>query len=473
MGRVLVVDDERSLRDVLEVLISSKGHAVQTAPNVDEAIKKIRGQDFDLVITDLRLEPGGDGMDVVFAAREVADPPEVIVMTAFGTREKALEAHAKGALFYLEKGPHLAPDMSVLVAHAVEKRALKIENHHLRSALSGPNRLGGIVGKSSSMQDVFDIVERVSPTRANILVVGESGTGKERLARVIHEKSLFSNGPFVPLNCGAIPENLIEAELFGYVKGAFTGADTDKDGLFRSAENGTIFLDEIGEMPLSLQPKLLRVIQERKAKPVGGVQELEVNVRVIAATNRDLEAEIKAGRFREDLYFRLNVVEVNVPPLRERTEDIPILTNSFLQHFSKDYQREVSSISPEAMQQILSFSYPGNVRQLENIIERAVALCIGPQLTTDHLPKALSTKNESYPSRAIHVASTIDFPEAGVDLDAVVGHFESRLIREALVQSGGVKTKAAELLGLSFRQFRYKLSKYALANNGNNPGDGI
>ena len=464
MGRVLVVDDERSLRDVLEVLISSKGHAVTTAANVDEAQTCIRKDDFDLVITDLRLEPGGDGMDVVRAARDVSDCPEVIVMTAFGTREKALEAQAKGALFYLEKGPHLAAEMQVLVAHAIEKRALKIENEQLKIVLSGPHRLGGIVGKSASMQEVFDVVERIAPTRANILLVGESGTGKERLARIIHKKSTHSNGKFIPLNCGAIPENLIEAELFGYVKGAFTGADTDRRGLFQSAENGTIFLDEIGEMPLSLQPKLLRALQERKTKPVGGVEEQEFTARVIAATNRDLEAEIKAGRFREDLYFRLNVVELIVPPLRTRSEDIPLLANSFLQHYAAEYQRDVGSIAPEAMDLLLSFSYPGNVRQLENIIERAVALCIGNELTSDHLPKALRIDDEARPTRVLKVGQQVNFPDSGIDLDALIEDFEAKLIREALSKSGGVKTKAAELLGLSFRQFRYKLSKYPSQN---------
>ena len=460
VGRVLVVDDERSLRDVLEILISSKGHAVQTASSVESAQEKIRSEDFDLVVTDLRLEPDGDGMDVVLTAREQPDAPEVIVMTAYGTRDKALEAHSRGALFYLEKGPHLASDMSVLVAHAVEKRALKIENQTLRSTITGPNRFGGIVGKSSCMQDVFQVVKRVAPTRANILLIGESGTGKERLARVIHEQSSHSSGPFVPLNCGAIPENLIEAELFGYKQGAFTGAIADKVGLFHAAENGTIFLDEIGEMPLSLQPKLLRVLQERKAKPVGGVEEVDVNVRVVAATNRDLEAEIKAGRFREDLFFRLNVVEVNVPPLRDRFEDIPLLVNSFLQTFSVEYQRNISSISSDAMKLLLDFSYPGNVRQLENIVERAVALCIGNELNTDHLPNSMVLQTATESTKPIRVDSDLAFPEEGIDLDRVVEDLELKLIREALKRSNGVKTKAAELLGLSFRQFRYKLSKY-------------
>lgn len=432
-----------------------------TAANVEEARACLREHDFDLVVTDLRLEPGGDGMDVVHAARDLPDCPEVIVMTAFGTREKALEAQAKGALFYLEKGPHLASDMSVLVAHAIEKRALKIENQQLRTVLSGPHRMGGIVGKSAIMQELFGVVERIAPTRANILLVGESGTGKERLARIIHDKSSYAGGKFLPLNCGAIPENLMEAELFGYVKGAFTGADSDREGLFQAAKNGTIFLDEIGEMPMSLQPKLLRVLQERKTKAVGGVEEQDFNARVVAATNRDLEAEIKAGRFREDLFFRLNVIELPVPPLRSRTEDIPLLANSFLQHFAHEYQRPVGSIAPEAMDLILGFAFPGNVRQLENIIERAVALCIGSELTADHLPKALRLGRDDRPGRVLRVDEKVNFPDSGVDLDAVISDLESKLIEEALQKSGGVKTKAAELLGLSFRQFRYKLSKYA------------
>jgi len=464
VGRVLVVDDEQSLRDALEVLIAAKGHAVRTAANVEQALGVLNREDFDLVVTDLRLEPGGDGMDVVQAARRRVHPPEVIVMTAFGTREKALLAHELGALFYLEKGPHLSTDLRVLVAHAIAKRALEIENESLRDALVARNTLEGIVGRSEAMLEVFELVARIAPTRANVLIVGESGTGKERIARVIHHKSDRAGGPLIPLNCGAIPENLIESELFGHERGAFTGADAAKGGLFDAAHGGTIFLDEIGELPIALQPKLLRVLQERRVKPVGATAEHEVDVRVIAATNRDLESEVKAGRFREDLYFRLNVVQIDLPPLRERPEDVPLLAHTFLEKYAQEYRRPVSSISPRAMERLLAFAFPGNVRQLENVIERAVALATTETLTEAELPKTMSIPAEPERPRAVRVSTDEPFPDSGVDLDKLVDNFEFVLISRALEKAGGVKTRAAELLGLSFRQFRYKLAKHERTN---------
>ena len=388
-------------------------------------------------------------------------------MTAFGTRENALQAQKDGALFYLEKGPHLATDIGVLVDHAIEKRKLQVENESLRQVLVGRFRLEGIVGRSPAMKEVFDLVERVAPTKANVLLVGESGTGKERIARAIHSHSERKNGPFVPLNCGAIPENLIESELFGHVKGAFTGAESNKEGLFQAARGGTIFLDEIGELPLALQPKLLRVLQERKIKPLGATTELDVDARVVAATNKDLEAEVRAGRFREDLFFRLNVLQIDLPPLRSRREDIPLLAHTFLEKYTKEYRRDVSSIDPEAMEKLLMFPFPGNVRQLENIIERAIALAHGNVLTTAQLPREVLAVEDSGP-RAIAVAVPAEgpFPEQGVDLERMVESFEQGLIKQALEKAGGVKTRAAELLGLSFRQFRYKLAKYGKGMEG-------
>jgi two-component system response regulator PilR (NtrC family) len=351
--------------------------------------------------------------------------------------------------------------MSVLVAHAIGKRTVEIENAALKRQLRSRSSLDGIVGKSPAMREVFELVGRIAPTRANVLIVGESGTGKERIARSIHFVSEQKDGPFVPLNCGAIPENLIESELFGHKRGAFTGADADKVGLFEAARGGTIFLDEIGELPLALQPKLLRVLQERKVKPVGAVAEIEFDARVIAATNRDLEAEVKAGRFREDLYFRLNVLQLDLPPLRERVEDIPLLAHTFLEKYSKEYRRPVERIDPAAMERLLAFRFPGNVRQLENIIERAVALASGDTLGEGHLPKALQdTTSGDLPPRAAVVPPDSPFPEEGIDLDAAVEDFEWALIARAMERASGVKTRAAELLGLSFRQFRYKLAKH-------------
>jgi two-component system response regulator PilR (NtrC family) len=465
MGRVLVVDDEQGLRDALEALITSKGHEVATARSVEEARGLLGRSFFDLVITDLRLEPGGDGMDVVTAARAAADPPEVIVMTAYGTREKAQLAISKGASFYLEKGPHLATDVTVLVAQAINTRRLQADNEQLRRALVGRFSPGGIVGRSEPMREVLDLIERIGPLKTTVLITGESGTGKERVAKALHYGGGTTAGAFVPINCGAVPENLIESELFGHVKGAFTGADRDKDGLFQAARGGTLFLDEIGELPLALQPKLLRALQERRIKRLGAVEEVPVDVRLVAATNRDLEAEVRAGRFREDLFFRLNVVQIDLPPLRQRREDIPVLVAAFLRHFSAEYGRDVGHVEPEAMERLLNFDYPGNIRQLQNIIERGVALASGNVLRISNLPKEVAHA-ESAPRRVVSVKDDGDFPEEGVDLERLVDDFEYGLIARALEKAGGVKTRAAELLGLSFRQFRYKLSKYERRREG-------
>jgi two-component system, NtrC family, response regulator PilR len=460
MGRVLVVDDERGLRDALEVLINSMGHVVHLAKNVDEAKKIIESTMLDVVITDLRLEPGGDGMNVVRAARARSHVPEVIVMTAYGTREKAQTAVSEGASFYLEKGPHLATDVRVLVSQAINKRQLQEENDRLRRQLFERYSASGLSGKSEVMQEVIDVIERVAPLKATVLVTGESGTGKERAAKAIHYGSDRRERAFIAVNCGAIPENLMESELFGHVKGAFTGADEEKLGLFEAAHGGTIFLDEIAELPTALQPKLLRVLQERKVKRIGAIEEEEIDVRVIAATNRDLEAEVRGGRFREDLFYRLQVVELHMPPLRERREDLPLLAQTFLEKYAKEFDRDIAAIDPPAMEKLLAYSFPGNVRQLENTMERCVALATGPTITVDQLPKEVA-QAESGPTRVFSLKSTDEpFPDEGVDFERLVEEFEYGLIGRALEKAGGVKTKAAELLGLSFRQFRYKLSKY-------------
>jgi two-component system response regulator PilR (NtrC family) len=459
MGRVLVVDDEPGIREAIEALVAARGHAVVTARALVEGLEQLRKSSFDLVITDLRLSPTDDGMEVVRAARSADPPPEVIVMTAFGNREKAQSAVAEGASFYIEKGPHLATDLDVLVGHAVTKRQLQQENAQLRREIIQRNTVGGIIGRSDAMREVIDVVERVAELKVTVLITGESGTGKEMVARALHHASANASGPFVPVNCGAVPENLIESELFGHVSGAFTGADQDKPGLFEAARGGTLFLDEIGELPLALQPKLLRVLQERKVKKLGSVHETEVDVRLVAATNRDLEAEAEAGRFREDLYFRLNVVQIDLPPLRQRREDVTLLAQHFLHKYAREYGRPVVQIEPEAMQRILEYDFPGNVRQLENLIERGVALARGNTICVEQLPKEVRAA-ESGPTRVFNVHDDSELPEEGVDLERLVRDFEQSLIRKALERSGGVKTKAAELLGLSFRQFRYKVSKF-------------
>ena len=469
MGRILVVDDEQGIRDALEVLLGAKGHIVDTAYDLSGAGDALKAQPYDLVITDLRLSPEGGGIDVLELAKKYEDPPEVIVMTAFGTRELAQQAVAKGAAFYLEKGPHLATDVAVLAQQAVNKRQLEIENAVLRRTLLDSTGRTGIVGRSEAFLEVIDLVERLAPLKTTVLVCGESGTGKERVARALHECAAWSDGPFVPLNCGALPSSLIESELFGYEKGAFTGADEAKKGVFEAARGGTLFLDEVGEIPLALQPNLLRVLQERSVRRLGSTSEISIaDARVVAATNRDLEAEIADGRFREDLYFRLNVVQIDIPPLRERSEDIRALAEYFLQKFARAHGRPVHSIDPEAFELLMQFRYPGNVRQLENIIERGVALARGESLTKMELPKALREAGPEVPP----IESVVQaFPPTGVDLEKMVDAFELEWIERALEASGGVKTHAAELLGLSFRQFRYKLSKHR--RNASSPKRGI
>jgi two-component system, NtrC family, response regulator PilR len=458
MGRVLVVDDERGIREAVEALVEGLGHDATLASSLEEAEQALTRGFFDLVITDLKLSPHEDeGLEVVKAARNREPGPEIIVMTAFGSREKAQAAVAQGASFYLEKGPHLASDIRVLARQAITKRALQAENEQLRRALIGEGS-AGIIGRSAEMREVLDLVERVAPLQVTTLVTGESGTGKERVARALHEASSVREGPFVPVNCGAVPEHLIESELFGHVKGAFTGAEFDKLGLFEAASGGTIFLDEVGELPFSLQPKLLRVLQEHRIKKVGAVDEQSVDVRVVAATNKDLEAEAEAGRFREDLFFRLNVVQIDLPPLRRRSEDLPLLAQHFLRKYARAFHRDVDSIEPEAMKRLLDFDFPGNVRQLENVIERGVALTRGTSIGVEQLPKEIRGVG-SRPEPVRRVAHDAAFPDEGVDMERLVEDFEYGLIQKALEKADGVKTKAAELLGVSFRQFRYKLSK--------------
>ncbi|MGF1511550.1 MAG: sigma-54-dependent transcriptional regulator [Myxococcota bacterium] len=460
MGRILVVDDEAGIRDAIELLADSLGHRAVLASDVQTALGHLEKDNFDLVITDLRLASGDEGMTVVERARRLDPAPEVILMTAYGTREKAQTAISLGATFYLEKSPHLAGDLRVLIRQAITKRQLVEENDRLRRELIQASTVGGLLGKSSAMKEVIDIIERVAPVKVTTLICGESGTGKERVARALHLASGQRDGPFVPVNCGAVPEALIESELFGHAKGAFTGADQEKLGLFEAASGGTIFLDEIGELPLALQPKLLRVLQERKVKKVGALDETEVDVRVIAASNRDLETEADKGRFREDLYFRLNVVRIDLPALRQRTDDIPLLAQHFVRKYAREYDRPVQGVDPEAMKRILDYTFPGNVRELENAIERGVALARGSSITVEQLPKELRL-SDSRPSRAVQVSGDGPaFPEEGIDLERVLHDFEFSLIRKALDRAGGVKTRAAELLGLTFRQFRYKLKKF-------------
>jgi two-component system, NtrC family, response regulator PilR len=464
MARLLVVDDKESIRTMLDMRLTAEGHTVEQADNVASAERALAGGDFDVVITDLRMGKGGDGLDVLRKVKEQQGLAEVIVMTAFGSEEVRERALELGALCYLEKSGRLASEVVPLVKRALEKRELAArgrslaeDNLLLRQQLDRRQRLGDMIGRSPAMQAVFELVDKVAAARTTVLITGESGVGKELVARAVHAKGPRAQNPFVPVNCGAIPEGLIESELFGHVKGAFTGAQSDKQGLFQTAEGGTLFLDEIAELPTPLQVKLLRAIQDRRIRPVGGTDDVEVDVRIVAATNRDLPAEVRAGRFREDLYYRLNVVQVRVPPLRERREDILLLADDFLRRFGAEHRRPELRLSREARRRLDEYAFPGNVRELENLIERAVALSNGDEVTLDALPA---------PLRGTPLLPADGPLPPGFSLEAHLAEIERQLIDRALAESRGVKKDAAARLGLTFRQFRHRLKKLSGEENG-------
>ena len=375
------------------------------------------------------------------------------MVTAFGTTDSAISAMKEGAYDYLTK-PFKVDELRLVIEKALEKKILSKENQRLKQELRSQVRDRSIIGHSQPMQDVFGLIAQVAETKTNVLVSGESGTGKELVARAIHEQSARASEPFIAINCGAIPENLLESELFGHVKGAFTGAVQNKEGLFEAAAGGTLFLDEIGELSHSLQVKLLRALQEKAIRRVGDTVDRKIDVRIVSATNRRLEEEVAEGRFREDLYYRLNVIQLTLPPLRERVEDIPILAQSFIRRFADELGKEVEGMTPETFDLLADYPFPGNVRELENLVERAVALArdsmIGPEL----LPPTVTE------ARVSPVAPQID-PD-GVDLENLVADYERSLLIEALSLSGGVKKKAARLLGVSFRSFRYRLEKLGI-----------
>ncbi len=458
--RVLVVDDELSMREFLAILLGREGYDVALAGSGEEALGILAQQPFDLMLTDLSM-PGIDGMELVTRVRRgeiapVQDLP-IVMVTAYGTTASAVEAMKVGANDYVLK-PFNNDELLLVLRKALGHRALRRENVQLRRELKQRFGYHKLIGTSDAMEAVYEMIRRVKGSRISCLVQGESGTGKELVARAIHYSGTRAAGPFVPVNCGAIPESLIESELFGYKKGAFTGAVRDKDGFFRAAHGGTIFLDEIGERPLQAQVRLLRAIAERRVVAVGDTVERPVDVRIIAATNRDLEEEIKASRFREDLYDRLNVVRIELPPLRERGGDLAVLAEHFVEQYATEYHKNVRGLATEALRALEAYTWPGNVRELQNAIEGAVALETDSIVTLQSLPRRLAGAEPALP-----VAEVADeFPARGVDLDALLSGMERAWLEKALARSSGNKTRAAQLLGMSFRSFRYRLAKYGM-----------
>jgi DNA-binding NtrC family response regulator len=445
--RVLVVDDEPAQRELVGGFLRKHGFEVAEAPDGQAALDRFRKEPFDLILTDQRM-PGLSGLELLEAARRVSPEAAVVVMTAYGTIETAVAAMRGGAADYLTKPLNLE-ELLHRIGQVRERRRLIRENRELREALRERHRVEGIVGESGRMQEVLSLVRRVAPSEATVLIQGESGTGKELIARAIHQASPRAGGPLVGVSCAALPETLLESELFGHERGAFTGALATRRGRFELAQGGTLFLDEIGDVPLHLQAKLLRVLQEREIERVGGGRPIPVDVRLVAATHRDLEALVRAGRFRDDLYYRINVVTIALPPLRERREDIPPLLDHFLETFARRNGKAIRGLTREAREALLRYDYPGNVRELENLVERAVVLTRDDVIGLEDLPLSLKETDR----------------EAGLgpSLPAAVEGMERRMIREALAQADGVQTRAADLLGISERVLRYKLKKYGLA----------
>jgi two-component system, NtrC family, response regulator PilR len=463
--KLLLVEDEPDLRKMLEILFRREGYSVVSAPGCKAALDAMASapQPFPVVVTDLSM-PDGSGLDVLAAAKGRSESTQVILVTAHSTIENALSAMRSGAYDFVAK-PFEAAELAALVGKAIEKQNIVVENQRLKAQISRISS-NEVLGKSLAMRQVLDLAKRVAAAKTTVLITGESGTGKERVARFIHEQSDRSAGPFLVVNCGALPEALMESELFGHEKGSFTGASNKSLGLFREAEGGTVLLDEVGELPLSLQVKLLRVLQERSVKPVGAAQEVAVDVRVLAATNRDVESDVAAGKFRQDLYYRLNVIRLNLPALRDRPEDIPLLADRFIQRFAAEMGKEVVGFTPDGLRALTSYRFPGNVRELENVAERAVALSGSRVIGLGDLPESISG-HAGAPAQTL-----LDLPPEGLNLDDVLNEAERRLLLAALERTGGVRKRAAELLGLTFRSLRYRLQKQGLANDDIDAADG-
>ena len=454
--RILIVDDEKSLRDMLGLLFHKQGFEVLTAANYTEGVAAAVRSNPDVILCDIKM-PDGNGLDLLSRVREEKLPTPVIMITAHTSTEDAIQAMKRGAVDYISK-PFNNDELLLVVRRALGEKQLQDENLYLRQELAGKYNFSNIIGRGSRMQEIFRTIERIGKVSTTVLVTGESGTGKEVIARQIHFSSIRKDKKFVSINCGALPETLLESELFGHERGAFTGAVREKRGLFHEADGGTLFLDEISETTTTMQVKLLRAIQEKVVRRVGGNEEMPVDVRIIAATNKDLNDQVAEGRFREDLFYRINVIPITLPPLRSRTEDVAPLTTHFITKICKEQKIPEKKISIEAMRLLEAYPWPGNVRELENTLERTVALEAGPVINASSLPETVALGVRS------RVPDFESLPEEGINLEAYLETVGKRLMREALDRCGGVQTKAAELLHMSFRSFRYYAKKYNLVH---------
>ena len=453
--KILVADDEQSMREFLDIMLKKEGYKVSLASHGEEVLKLAERDIFDLILMDIRM-PKLDGISVLKKVKTLSPETIVIMITAYASADTAIKAMKEGAYDYVTK-PFKVDEIKLIIKNALEKKNLQKENILLKQVVRDRYHFNNILGQCPNMLALYDLLEKVAPTKTNILITGESGTGKELVAKAIHYNSPRKDKPFVTLNCGAIPESLIESELFGHMKGAFTDAIATKKGLFEMADEGTIFLDEISELPLLMQVKLLRVLQDKEFKRVGGTEDIRVDVRIISATNKDLEEAVREKRFREDLFYRLNVIQIKLPPLRDRREDISLLAMHFLKKYAEELSKNIAGITPEALRILLNYDFPGNVRELQNIIERAVALENTPELT----PQNLSSYLEQQPLMKKNLLD-LEIPSEGIDLEKVVEELERNLLVKALDRTKGIKKKAAELLHINFRSMRYRLEKYGL-----------
>ena len=454
MARILVVDDDQGMREFLEIMLTREGYEVAASGDGAKALAEFRRGKFDLVITDLKM-PRMDGIAFLRQIKDLSPETTVILITAYASGETAVTAMKEGAFDYIEKD-FAVEDLKKIIRSALARKDIRQDDALFLKGVGESDGFGKMIGGSREMLKVYATIKKVADTPANVLILGESGTGKELVAKAIHDNSSRREMPFLVINCGGIPENLLESELFGYTKGAFTGAYSDKPGLFEIARGGTVFLDEIAELPPLLQVKLLRVVQEKTFRRIGGADDIRVDVRIISATNRDLAAQVKSGLFREDLFYRLHVIPIHLPPLRERREDIPILTKHFIEKHSREFGKEIQMISAYALELLMHYPFPGNIRELENIIERSVALETSNIILPENL--VLSEIGDT------DHAAIPELPDGGLQLQAELARLEKGLIEKALRKSGGSKTRAAELLGISYDSLHYRCEKLGVAS---------